>query len=87
MKIKVNGNVITVIYELPFDILETVGKTTVKDGPSVAIFLCVLLLSVFDKQLEAAFPAVNLLFSPVVYVLLAGCAGLVLRLVKGGEKA
>ena len=63
------------------------GKTTVKDGPSVAIFLCVLLLSVFDKQLEAAFPAVSFLFSPVVYVLLAGCAGLLLRLVKGGDKA
>ena len=31
MKIKVNGNVVTVISELPFDVLETVGKTTVKD--------------------------------------------------------
>ena len=31
MKIKVNGNVVTVISELPYDTLEALGKTTVKD--------------------------------------------------------
>jgi len=62
------------------------GKTTVKDIPSALIFLTVLLLSVFDKTLEAAFPAVSFLFSPVVYVLLAGCAGLAITAAKGGLK-
>lgn len=60
------------------------GKNTVKDPASWAIFLCVLALSVFDKQLEAAFPAVSFLFSPVTYVLLAGVAGFLVRLAKGG---
>ena len=40
MKIKVNGNVITVISELPFDILETVGKTTVKDENGKILYAC-----------------------------------------------
>lgn len=62
------------------------GRTTVKDLPSWIIFLCVLALSVFDKQLEAAFPAVSFLFSPVTYVLLAGAAGFLIRLGKGGLK-
>lgn len=64
------------------------GKTTVKNIPSVCIFVAVLLLSVFDKQLEAAFPAVSFLFSPVTYVVLAGVAGLALTLCRrgGGEK-
>ena len=61
-------------------------KTTVKDAPSALIFLVVVLLSVFDKPLEAAFPAVSFLFSPVVYVLLAGCAGLAVTAAKGGLK-
>lgn len=63
------------------------GKTTVKDLTSVCIFVVVLLLSVFDKQLETAFPAVAFLFSPVTYVLLAGVAGLLLTLgrKKGGQ--
>ncbi len=59
------------------------GKTTVKNLPSACIFAAVLLLSVFDKQLEAAFPAVSFLFSPVTYVLLAGAAGLLLS--RGGK--
>ena len=62
------------------------GKTTVKDIPSALIFLTVLLLSVFDKTLESTFPAISFLFSPVVYVLLAGCAGLAITAAKGGLK-
>ncbi len=63
------------------------GKSTVKNVPSAVIFAVVMLLSVFDKQLEALFPAVSFLFSPVCYVLLAGCAGLLIRAAKGGLKA
>ncbi len=62
------------------------GKTTVKNLPSALIFAAVLLLAVFDKPLEALFPAVSFLFSPVTYILLAGIAGLLLFLGKGGEK-
>ena len=62
------------------------GKTTVKDAPSVGVFLAVLLLSVFDKPLEAAFPAVAFLFSPVTYVILAGVAGLLISLARKGGK-
>lgn len=62
------------------------GKTTVKNLPSAVIFTLVLLLAVFDKQLEALFPAVSFLFSPVTYIILAGVAGLLLSLGKGGEK-
>ena len=40
MKIKVNGNVVTIISELPFDILETVGKTTVKDENGKILYAC-----------------------------------------------
>ena len=42
MKIKVNGNVITVISELPFDILETVGKTPVKDENGKILYACAI---------------------------------------------
>ena len=42
MKIKVNGNVITVISELPFDILKTVGKTTVKDENGKILYACAI---------------------------------------------
>ncbi len=63
------------------------GKTTVKNAPSAVIFAVVLLLSVFDKPLEALFPAVSFLFSPVTYVLLAGVAGFCLNFRKGGKKA
>ena len=63
------------------------GKTTVKNLPSVCIFLAVFLLSAFDKPLEAALPQVAFLFSPVTYVILAGIAGLILsKCKKGGEK-
>ena len=63
------------------------GKTTVKNIPSVCIFLAVFLLSAFDKPLEAAFPQVAFLLSPVTYVILAGIAGLVLsKCRKGGDK-
>ena len=64
------------------------GKTTVKNVPAGCIFAAVLLLSVFDKQLEGAFPQVAFLFSPVTYVILAGLAGLCLSFAKkkGGDK-
>ena len=42
MKIKVNGNVISVISELPFDVLETVGKTTVKDENGKILYACAI---------------------------------------------
>ena len=62
------------------------GKTTVKTLPA-CIFAAVLALSVFDKQLEAAFPAVAFLFSPVAYVIAAGLAGLAIsRMGKGGDE-
>ncbi len=60
------------------------GKTTVKNLPAACIFAAVLLLSVFDKQLEAAFPAVAFLFSPVTWVVLAGTAGLALSMARKG---
>ncbi len=60
------------------------GKTTVKNLPAACIFAAVLLLSVFDKQLEAAFPAVAFLFSPVTWVVLAGAAGLALSMARKG---
>ena len=40
MKIKVDGNVVTVISELPFDVLATVGKTTVKDENGKILYAC-----------------------------------------------
>ena len=42
MKIKVNGNVVTIISELPFDILKTVGKTTVKDENGKTLYACAI---------------------------------------------
>ena len=42
MKIKVNGNVVTVISELPFDTLEAVGKTTVKDENGKILYACAI---------------------------------------------
>ncbi len=62
------------------------GKTTVKNVFSVCIFVAVLALSVFSDRLEKALPAVGFLFSPVVFVLLAGVVGLVWSLWKGGRK-
>lgn len=62
------------------------GKTTVKDGFSVGVFAAVFLLSAFSSWLKALLPAAAFLFSPVVYVLLAGGMGLLLTLWKGGRK-
>ncbi len=62
------------------------GKTTVKNVFSVCIFVAVLLLSVFSDRLEEALPAVGFLFSPVVFVVLAGIVGLGWSLWKGGRK-
>lgn len=42
MRIKVNGNVVSVISELPFDVLETVGKTTVKDENGKILYACAI---------------------------------------------
>ena len=42
MRIKVNGNVISVISELPFDVLETIGKTTVKDENGKILYACAI---------------------------------------------
>ena len=42
MKIKVNGNVVTVISELPFDTLEAVGKTTIKDENGKILYACAI---------------------------------------------
>ena len=42
MKIKINGNVVSVISELPFDVLETVGKTTVKDENGKILYACAI---------------------------------------------
>lgn len=62
-----------------------VGKTTLKSGWGVALFTVVLLLSLFGELLRGAFPAVAFLFSPVVYVILAGLIGLAVTMAKGGE--
>ena len=42
MKIKVNGNVVSVISELPFDVLKTVGKTTIKDENGKILYACAI---------------------------------------------
>ena len=42
MKIKVNGNVVSVISELPFDVLETVGKIIVKDENGKILYACAI---------------------------------------------
>ena len=42
MKIKVNGNVVTIISELPFDTLEAVGKTTMKDENGKILYACAI---------------------------------------------
>ncbi len=61
------------------------GKKTVKDVPSAVIFAAALLWSLLSNPLKAAFPAVGFLFSPVTCVLLAGVAGILLSLGKGGR--
>ena len=40
MKIKVNGNIITVISELDFDILKDVGKTIIKNDNDKILYGC-----------------------------------------------
>ena len=62
------------------------GKTTLKNGWAWGIFGAVLLLSVFGELLRGLFPPVAFLFSPVVYIILAGLVGLALTLTRGGEK-
>lgn len=62
------------------------GKTTVKNPFAIAVYVLVLLGAVFADRLKLLFPAVSFLFSPVVYVILAGVAGLIAMLVKGGGK-
>ncbi len=63
-----------------------VGKTTLKSGWGVAIFAVVLLLSLFGELLRKIFPAVAFLFSPAVYVIVAGLLGLAVTLAKGGDR-
>lgn len=62
------------------------GKTTVKNGFSAAVFAAVFLLSACSGALKLRLPAAAFLFSPVVYVILAGLAGLALTRWKGGRK-
>lgn len=67
------------------------GKTTLKNGAALAIFLCVLLLAVtgnfVDFDAEAALGGcLELLTSPAVLIVLAGAAGFLLYGRKrGGE--
>ena len=69
------------------------GKSTVKDAPSIGIFLAVVILSELGGllKLPANTPigqALNLLSSPVVLVVLAGVTGLLLFYrKKGGNEA
>ena len=67
------------------------GKSTVKDAPSVCIFLAVLVLSELGGLLgvDAATPlgqALDLLSSPAVLVVLAGITGLLLARLSGKQK-
>lgn len=62
------------------------GKTTLKSWWAWALFGAVLLLSVFGELLRGLFPPVAFLFSPVVYIILAGLIGLAVTLARGGEK-
>lgn len=61
------------------------AKTTVNSPFAIGVYAAVLLLAVFSDILAALLPAVSFLFSPVVYVLLAGVAGFVAMLLKGGR--
>lgn len=68
MKIKINGNVVTIISELPFDILKTVGKTTVEDGNGKILYACAIgprssiseVGAVFDFKTNEGKAALNL---------------------------
>ena len=69
MKIKINGNVVTIISELPFDILKTVGKTTVKDENGKILYACAIgprssiseVGTVFDFKTNEGKAALNLI--------------------------
>lgn len=55
------------------------GKTTLVSPPAVAVYVGVLLLSLFSSELAVLLPAAAFLFSPVVYVILAGLCGLLIH--------
>lgn len=55
------------------------GKTTLVSPPAVAVYAGVLLLSLFSSELAVLLPQVAFLFSPVVYVILAGLCGLLIH--------
>ena len=54
------------------------GKSTLVSPSAVAVYVGVLLLSLFSSELAALLPAVGFLFSPVTYVILAGACGLLI---------
>ena len=54
------------------------GKSTLVSPSAVAVYVGVLLLSLFSSELAALLPAVGLLFSPGTYVVLAGACGLLI---------
>ncbi len=65
------------------------GKTTLKNSPSVAIFLCVLVLACVANFVT--FPAtwwgrvLNTVISPAVLIVCAGVVGVILWLPEGGK--
>ncbi len=61
------------------------GKKTVKDLFSAVLFTMVLVLAVFSDELKVWLPQLSFLFSPVLYVLLAGATGLAFSMWKGGD--
>ncbi len=61
-------------------------KSTVIDKPTLAIFLVIFLLSVFSKSITAAVPALAVLVSPVVLVVIAGVCGLSIRAAGGWKR-
>ena len=62
------------------------GKSTLKNGAAIAIFLCVLALSAAGSLANFSAGALDLLTSPAVLIVLAGVAGFLLYgRKKGGE--
>ncbi len=61
-------------------------KKTVVDGPTVALFVIVLGLSVFSSPIKAAVPALSFLVSPVFLVVVAGVCGFAVRRIGGWKK-
>lgn len=62
------------------------GKSTLKSGAAIAIFLCVLALSAAGSLANFGAGALDLLTSPAVLIVLAGAAGFLLYgRKKGGE--